>query len=71
MLPRVPEHLQHALDFEVLYDALGGKLVHLQDFVTDYGKLFSISSRSSTHSWPLAVNSNGRLDSTLAHMAIS
>ncbi|KAE9390639.1 hypothetical protein BT96DRAFT_833178 [Gymnopus androsaceus JB14] len=36
MMPRIPEHLQHALDFEVLYDAFGGKLVHWQDFVTDY-----------------------------------
>ncbi|KIK68285.1 hypothetical protein GYMLUDRAFT_35665 [Collybiopsis luxurians FD-317 M1] len=36
LLPRVPDHLRYALDFEVLYDALGGKLVHLHDFVIDY-----------------------------------
>ncbi|KAJ3984032.1 hypothetical protein F5890DRAFT_1554448 [Lentinula detonsa] len=36
MLPRVPEDIRFGLNFEVLYDAFGGKLVHWQDFVTDY-----------------------------------
>ncbi|KAF9070138.1 hypothetical protein BDP27DRAFT_1221257 [Rhodocollybia butyracea] len=36
LLPRVPENIQHGLDFEILFDAFGGKLVHWQDFVTDY-----------------------------------
>ncbi|KAJ3888665.1 hypothetical protein GG344DRAFT_79548 [Lentinula edodes] len=36
LLPRVPEHIQYGLNFEVLYEAFGGKLVHWHDFVTDY-----------------------------------
>ncbi|KAJ3774587.1 hypothetical protein FB446DRAFT_728283 [Lentinula raphanica] len=36
ILPRVPEDIQYGLNFEVLYDAFSGKLVHWQDFVTDY-----------------------------------
>ncbi|KZT00177.1 uncharacterized protein LAESUDRAFT_739719 [Laetiporus sulphureus 93-53] len=36
ILPLVPEHLRHGLDFERLYEAFGGKLAHWQDFVTDY-----------------------------------
>ncbi|KAJ4489957.1 hypothetical protein J3R30DRAFT_3278378 [Lentinula aciculospora] len=36
MLPRIPQHIQYGLNFEVLYDAFGGKLVHWHDFVTDY-----------------------------------
>ncbi|KAF5392750.1 hypothetical protein D9757_000843 [Collybiopsis confluens] len=36
IMPRVPENIRHGLNFETLYDAFGGKLVHWQDFVTDY-----------------------------------
>ncbi|KAI0050287.1 hypothetical protein FA95DRAFT_1555794 [Auriscalpium vulgare] len=36
ILPRVPEHLRRGLDFERLYEAFGGRLVHWQDYVTDY-----------------------------------
>ncbi|KDR77131.1 hypothetical protein GALMADRAFT_66299 [Galerina marginata CBS 339.88] len=36
VLPRVPERLRGRLDFEVLYDAFGGKLAHWHDYITDY-----------------------------------
>ena len=36
-LPRVPESLQSALSFELLYEAFGGKLAHWQDYIDDYG----------------------------------
>ena len=39
MLPRVPETLRAGLSFETLYDAFGGKLVHWQDYLNDYGIL--------------------------------
>lgn len=35
-LPRVPESLQSALSFELLYEAFGGKLAHWQDYIDDY-----------------------------------
>jgi hypothetical protein len=34
--PRVPERLRSGLEFERLYEAFGGRLVHIQDYVTDY-----------------------------------
>jgi len=37
VLPRVPERLKSGLEFERLYEAFGGRLVHIQDYVTDYG----------------------------------
>ncbi|KAH9063275.1 hypothetical protein EDB87DRAFT_1575660 [Lactarius vividus] len=36
ILPRVPERLRSGLEFERLYEAFGGRLVHIQDYVTDY-----------------------------------
>ncbi|KAF9242317.1 hypothetical protein BU15DRAFT_44149 [Melanogaster broomeanus] len=36
MLPNIPEVLRHALSFEVLYEAFGGKLVHWQDYINEY-----------------------------------
>ncbi|KAI6020152.1 hypothetical protein PISMIDRAFT_675160 [Pisolithus microcarpus 441] len=36
LLPRVPETLRHALSFELLYEAFGGKLAHWQDYIDDY-----------------------------------
>lgn len=36
ILPRVPERLKSGLEFERLYEAFGGRLVHIQDYVTDY-----------------------------------
>ncbi|KAI0057315.1 hypothetical protein BV25DRAFT_1812636, partial [Artomyces pyxidatus] len=36
MLPRVPELLQYNLNFDRLYNAFGGRLVHWQDYITDY-----------------------------------
>ena len=36
--PRVPERLRSGLEFERLYEAFGGRLVHIQDYVTDYGE---------------------------------
>ncbi|KAF8895884.1 hypothetical protein CPB84DRAFT_1815939 [Gymnopilus junonius] len=36
LLPRVPEGYRPALNFEVLYDAFGGKLAHWHDYITDY-----------------------------------
>jgi hypothetical protein len=42
VLPRVPERLRSALEFERLYEAFGGRLVHIQDYVTDYGENFRI-----------------------------
>lgn len=38
LLPGVPDHLKHRLDFEELYDYFGGKLTHLADVVDDWGK---------------------------------
>jgi hypothetical protein len=43
LLPRVPERLRPALDFEVLYDAFGGKLAHWHDYITDYSEPFRLS----------------------------
>ena len=37
VIPRVPERIRGSLNFEVLYDALGGKLAHWHDYITDYG----------------------------------
>ncbi|KAI9444346.1 hypothetical protein H4582DRAFT_2109429 [Lactarius indigo] len=50
ILPRVPERLKSGLEFERLYEAFGGRLVHIQDYVTDYGSTFTYS------------NSGGRLE---------
>ncbi|KZT22286.1 hypothetical protein NEOLEDRAFT_666254 [Neolentinus lepideus HHB14362 ss-1] len=36
LLSKVPEPLLPGLDFDELYDAFGGKLVHWQDYITDY-----------------------------------
>ncbi|KAF8480197.1 hypothetical protein DFH94DRAFT_630595 [Russula ochroleuca] len=36
VLPRVHERLRSGLEFERLYEAFGGRLVHIQDYVTDY-----------------------------------
>lgn len=36
ILPRVPEEMHRRLDFEHLYEALGGKLAHWHDFITDF-----------------------------------
>lgn len=38
VLPRVPENMRSGLDFEELYEAFGGRLVHWQDFCIDYGE---------------------------------
>jgi hypothetical protein len=40
VLPRVPERLRSGLEFERLHEAFGGRLVHIQDYVTDYGERF-------------------------------
>ena len=39
LLPGVPEHLRKQLDFEELYHVFGGKLVHIADYVSDFGEL--------------------------------
>ncbi|KAK4057469.1 hypothetical protein OIO90_001538 [Microbotryomycetes sp. JL221] len=48
--PRVPTKFQAGLNFEELYEAFGGKLAHLSDYVTEYinsdGK---IKPRQSSH----------------------
>ncbi|KAI0634090.1 hypothetical protein C8Q77DRAFT_1055652 [Trametes polyzona] len=36
VLPSVPENMRGKLDFDVLYDAFGGKLAHWQDYITDF-----------------------------------
>ncbi|KAF8153053.1 hypothetical protein B0H34DRAFT_722079 [Crassisporium funariophilum] len=36
IIPRVPERLRRRLDFEILYDAFGGKLAHWHDYITDF-----------------------------------
>ncbi|KAF9563863.1 hypothetical protein CPC08DRAFT_760631 [Agrocybe pediades] len=36
VLPRVPERLRRKLDFELLYEAFGGKLAHWHDYITDF-----------------------------------
>jgi hypothetical protein len=40
VLPRVPERFRSGLELERLYEAFGGRLVHIQDYVTDYGENF-------------------------------
>jgi hypothetical protein len=47
ILPRVPERLRLGLHFESLYETFGGKLVHWQDYVTDYGRCFERTVRRS------------------------
>ena len=37
----MPERLRGPLNFEVLYDAFGGKLAHWQDYITDFGLFIS------------------------------
>lgn len=67
-MPRVPERMRGKLDFELLYDAFGGKLAHWNDYITDYGGFRTLSHASvnllhdiSVHI--ILVNSNGTLDS--------
>jgi hypothetical protein len=48
VIPRVPERLRGPLNFEVLYDAFGGKLAHWHDYITDYGSDF-IDSLYTSH----------------------
>lgn len=36
LLPELPMHLQRELDFDEIFDVLGGKLAHWQDFVQDF-----------------------------------
>ena len=36
--PTVPDELKDKLDFETLYDAFGGKLVHWADYIADYSE---------------------------------
>ena len=38
LLPGVPEQLRKKLDFEELYHVFGGKLVHIADYVSDFGE---------------------------------
>jgi hypothetical protein len=65
VIPRVPERFRGPLNFEVLYDAFGGKLAHWHDYITDYGScfigLFIVFIYLTSHM--LLVNSNGTLDS--------
>ncbi|KAL0946076.1 hypothetical protein HGRIS_012348 [Hohenbuehelia grisea] len=65
LLPRVPTRLKAGLDFERLFDAFGGKLVHLHDYVTDYSGffvvLFEVACVLTSHRG-ISVNSNGTLD---------
>lgn len=50
LLPRVPEPLRSALNFESLFDAFGGKLAHWQDYVTDYVNFNgTLDVRQSSH----------------------
>ena len=46
--PTVPDELKDKLDFETLYDAFGGKLVHWADYIADYSEriLFLMCVRS-------------------------
>ena len=53
----MPEQLQPKLDFESLYDAFGGKLVHWADYVTDFGKALVLSRRPLLTK--ITVNANG------------
>jgi hypothetical protein len=64
ILPRVPERLRSGLEFERLYEAFGGRLVHIQDYVTDYGGKFLLCEMCLAHRFfSVLVNSNGRLES--------
>ena len=47
ILPRVPERLRGPLNFEVLYDAFGGKLAHWQDYITDFSSFFCFANSCS------------------------
>ena len=37
LLKNVPSGLRRTLDFERLYEAFGGRLVHWQDYIDDFG----------------------------------
>jgi hypothetical protein len=69
LLSRVPERLQAALHFEELFEAFGGKLVHWNDYITDYGEheclRFLSGAILTKYVDCISVNSNGRMDSTL------
>jgi hypothetical protein len=72
VIPRVPERIRGPLNFEVLYDAFGGKLAHWHDYITDYGSFLIVSL--STHHLTFIrflVNSNGTLDSECFHNHIA
>lgn len=63
VLPHVPDNLRPALDFEELYEAFGGRLVHWQDYTTDYGGYPALRMSKSMRSCQPIVNSGGRLRS--------
>ncbi|KAJ8083104.1 hypothetical protein PM082_008972 [Marasmius tenuissimus] len=50
LLPDVPEHLRGGLEFERLWEAFGGKLVHWQDYLGDYvNSNGMLDPKSSSH----------------------
>lgn len=66
LLPRVPDALRPTLSFDVLYEAFGGKLTHLQDYINEYGELLRpCFSTSLPLSFP--VNAGGNFDSACIH----
>ena len=60
--PTVPDELKDKLDFETLYDAFGGKLVHWADYIADYSERICFSCMFVAYL--LIVNANGNLSST-------
>ena len=37
LVPRIPPEYRPLVDFERLYEVFGGRLVHWQDYITDFG----------------------------------
>lgn len=37
LMKQVPQGLRRTLEFERLYEAFGGRLVHWQDYIDDFG----------------------------------
>ena len=68
LVPIVPEDLKENFveEFEYMYEAFGGRLVHWNDYVGDYGThMFTLNVMGPMLKWHLLlVNSDGALPSS-------
>ncbi|KAH9036822.1 hypothetical protein EDB85DRAFT_2132550 [Lactarius pseudohatsudake] len=69
ILPRVPERLKSGLEFERLYEAFGGRLVHIQDYVTDYIHLFDQRFSLTVHQSSHFIQAHALLNLHIIHTA--